>query len=66
MNDVLVAREQLRMMIADSRAGDAASAVSLAGGMLLGWHGRRYVSKRRRVRVLLEALARSKGIRKAS
>jgi CHAD domain-containing protein len=65
MNDVLVAREQLRTMIAESRAGDATSPVALACGMLLGWHGRRYVSKRRRVRVRLEALARSKRIRKA-
>jgi inorganic triphosphatase YgiF len=65
MNDVLVAREQLRTMIADSRAGDAASSVSLAGGMLLGWHGRRYVSKRRRVRARLKSLAGSKRIRKA-
>lgn len=66
MNDVLVARQQLRSIIADSREGAEASSVSLAGGMLLGWHGRRYVTKRRRVRARLRSLAGLKAVRRVS
>ncbi|MFN8946634.1 MAG: CHAD domain-containing protein [Alphaproteobacteria bacterium] len=66
MNDVLVARPQLRAMIADSKASEEASAVSLAGGMLLGWHGRRYVTRRKRVRARLRSLARLKQIATSS
>lgn len=66
MNDVLVARPQLRAMIADSQSSDQASAVSLAGGMLLGWHGRRYVAKRKRVRARLKSLARLRRIARPS
>jgi len=40
--------------------------VSLAGGMLLGWHGRRYVTRRKRVRARLRSLARLKRIATSS
>jgi len=66
MNDVLVARPQLRAMINDSKSGEDASTVSLAGGMLLGWHGRRYVTRRRRVRARLRSLAKLKRIASSS
>jgi inorganic triphosphatase YgiF len=65
MNDVLVAKPQLRTILAESRADDDATAVSLAGGMVLGWHGRRYATKRRRVRRRLKSLAGMKMLRKA-
>jgi inorganic triphosphatase YgiF len=64
MNDILVARPQLRSLIAGSRVGeDDGSAVSLAGGMLLGWHGRRYVAKRRRARRQIRDFTDSKALR---
>lgn len=64
MNDILVARQQLRTMISQSRAGEDAHSFALAGGMLLGWHGRRYVAKRRCARRCISELARSKAFRK--
>lgn len=64
MNDILVAREQLRAMISQSRAGEDTHCLALAGGMLLGWHGRRYVVKRRRARRRIKELARCDAFRK--
>jgi len=66
MNDILVARPQLRSIIAGSRGADDVSAMSLAGGMLLGWHGRRYVAKRRRSRRRIRDFADCKALRKSS
>jgi CHAD domain-containing protein len=64
MNDILVARQQLRAMISQSRAGEDTHSLALAGGMLLGWHGRRYVVKRRRARRRIKELARCDAFRK--
>ncbi len=66
MNDILVARQQLRTLISQSRVGEDTHSVALAGGMLLGWHGRRYVAKRRRARRRIKQLARCGAFRKSA
>lgn len=64
MNDAVVARTLIRDLLSEQRVGEDASALALAGGLLIGWHGRRGVEKRIRARKQLRKLVRSDAFRK--
>jgi len=64
MNDAVVTRILIRDLLAEQRVGEDASAMALAGGLLIGWHGRRSVEQRARARKQLHRLARSGAFRK--
>lgn len=64
VNDVVVARTLVQDLLSEQRVGEDASALALAGGLLIGWHGRRSVEKRAQARRLLRKLVRSDAFRK--
>lgn len=64
MNDAVVTRTLVRDLLSEQRVGEDASALALAGGLLIGWHGRRSVEQRERARDQLRKLARSDAFRK--
>ena len=64
MNDAVVTRTLIRDLLSEQRVGEDASALALAGGLLIGWHGRRGVEKRTQARKLLRKLVRSDAFRK--
>lgn len=57
MNDILAARQHVRGLLAENRSSSDLPTLALAGGMLIGWHGRRHAAIRRRARRKLKALA---------
>lgn len=62
MNDAAIARAFIRDQLRAQEAGEDTPQLAFAGGVVIGWHGRRSIERRARARRLLKKLKRRKAI----